>query len=128
MSLNVGKSSSHNFSIQELLEEAKVLEFSCTLSTKEEECYHKTTLTLFTDCEKWYLSGYPLTKNSSSLLDDKFFEVDNFLQLLLGLSANLFPQHICITHECYNLKIYLYIYHIDECYVKEWKSNSKYAK
>ena len=138
MGSKVGENSARKFSVQELLEEAKVLEFSCTLSTKEEERSRKATLTLFTEetgkdgdtkyNQKWYLSGHPLTRTSSSPLSTKFFAVDNPLQLLFALSTNVFPQLIHITQNEYKLKMPLYIQHIDECVVKEMKNCSKNAE
>lgn len=114
----------HNHTIQELFR-AKSIEFTCLLSTQEQVQSHKATLTLTQRSlgePRWYLDGSPLTSYEPNC-SERLFRVVNPLQLLLSLSANLFPYsfsvEICNKYD--NLQIELYILQLDsEAVVTEW--------
>lgn len=130
MSSKTTKNDVHNLPIEKLFNKAKTIDFKCDLSTSEHERSSETTFTLFSSgiiCSerKWFLSGSLLTENNS----EATFLVDNPLQLLLALSANLFPQHFYLTYtnhkykNCENMKLQLYIINVKEAKVVQWISD-----
>lgn len=127
MNSNSANQPAKSFTLEQLLD-AKIIEFTCHLSTVEQVSSCKVTFMLSHRNgdwgNRWYLDGFPLTNCKFPDSSVRKFYVPNYMPLLLALNANLFPQTFPIRYlsggDTEQHPIELYILSVENAIVKEW--------